>query len=295
MKRFIFKLLPITGMLVAWGSAQATVSCSITATPLINITFDPPTALQATGTVSGQCMYTATTEGNLPTVIYIGIDAGVRTPTRSMLRTGGNLLTYEINKSTGNVGIWNEAAGVSALNTSGGLIFTMPSGVKNVQQPFTYTYFLNIPVQTSAPVGTYNDTTINARVRQTNAAGTILGTSTFNLTASIASFCRFSTAAPTLNINYSSFSAAAASGTSVFALNCNVGTSITNVTISPATGTTNRGLNYSMAVSPTSGAGTATPQNFTVTGTAAAGQAGCTSTCATATPLANSHTITVFY
>ena len=290
MKRFVFKLLPIAGMLVTWGSAHAAVSCTIAATSLTGIAFDPASALQRTGTVSGNCTLTGGDVNNA-NAFYIGINKGGPTP-RSMQ----NVVTYEINKSAG-AGVWNEAPGtIAPSTTAGGVTFAL-TGNRGNPQPYSYTFYLDIPAQPTDPVGTYTDT-LTATIRQgTTAAGLPqYATTTFNLSATISPGCSFSTAAPTLNINYTSFAAAAASGTSVFALNCNVGTSITGVTVLPTTGKTDRNVDYSVAVSPAgTGTGTGTPQNYTVTGTAAAGQAGCTSPCATATPLNNSHTITVSY
>ena len=293
MKRFFFKLLPIAGVLITWGSAHA-VTCTIAVTSHNTIAFDPKTALQLTGTVSGSCTPTTPQETRTPfPVIYIGINAGGRTP-RSMIRSGGaDLVTYQINKSSG-AGIWNEAAGTTVLTTDGGLSFTMVAGTRNVAQPYSRTFFQNIPAQPTDPVGTYNDPTITATIRQTSAAGTSLGTAVFGLTATIAPFCSFNTNPSQLNLNYTSFATTAATGTSGFSLNCTAGTSYSQA-VAPATGTA-LGLSYSLALSATTGLiGNAAVQNYTITGTAAAGQSG---TCATSGVLCsanNPHTITVTY
>ena len=209
-----------------------------------------------------------------------------------MLKTAPNVVTYEINKSAG-AGIWNEASGTTVVTTAGGFNFTMAVGTISVAQPYTRTFFLNIPTQPSDPVGTYTDS-LSATIRQgTTVAGNQLATTTFNLSATIAPFCRFSTNPAPLNINYTSFSAAAATGTSSFSLNCNNGTSYSQA-LTPATGTA-QGINYSLALSATTGlTGTAFNQTYTVTGTAAAGQAG---TCArgTCVSTANAHTVTVTF
>lgn len=290
MKPFLFKFLPMIAMLITWGPAHA-VTCTIGVTTL-STAFDPTTAIQVTGTVSGNCTPATHAEASssFPT-IYIGIDSGARTP-RSMIRSGGSdLVTYQINKSSG-AGIWNEATGTTGLTTDGGLLFTMVAGTKNTAQAYSRTFYLNIPAQPTDPVGTYNDPTITATIRDTSAAGTSLGTATFGLAATIAPFCRFSTNPSTLNLNYTSFATTAATGTSAFSLNCTAGTSYGPITVTPATGTA-LNVAYSLALSATSGTGNAADQNFTVTGTAAAGQAG---TCATSTCSANNpHTITVTF
>lgn len=293
MKRCLFKLLPITGLLIACGSVHA-VTCTIAVTSLNTITFDPTTALQLTGTVSGTCTPATPQETRAPLpVIYIGINAGGRTP-RSMIRTGfADLVTYEINKSSG-AGIWNEAAGTTSLTTGGGLNFTMAAGTRNVAQPYSYTFFLNIPAQPTDPVGTYTDS-LTATIRQgTTVAGTQLAVTTFSLTATIAPFCSFSTNPSALNLNYTSFATTAATGTSNFSLNCTAGTSYSQA-VAPATGTA-LGLNYSLALSATTGlTGNAAAQNYTITGTAAAGQSGTCATSGTLCSANNPHTITVTY
>ena len=162
-------------------------------------------------------------------------------------------------------------------------------------QPYSYTFFLNIPAQPTAPVGKYTDL-LTATIRQVAKNGTIttLSNATINLSADILPSCRFSTNPSALNLNYTSFATLAATGTSNFSLNCTAGTSYSQA-VSPATGTA-RGVNYSLALSATTGLmGNAAAQNYTVTGTAAPGQSG---TCATSGVLCsapNPHTITVTY
>ncbi len=287
MKRFLFTLLLMIAMLITWGPAHA-VTCTIGVTSL-STAFDPTTAIQVTGTVSGNC--TPTTNSSL--TIYIGINSGARTP-RSMIRSGGlDLVTYQINKSSG-AGIWNEAAGTAALTTDGGLLFTIASGNKNTTLPYSHTFFLNIPAQPTDPVGTYNDPTVTATIRDTSFVGAVLSTATFGLTATIAPFCRFSTNPSTLNLNYTSFRTTVATGTSAFSLNCTSGTSYSQA-VAPATGAA-VGVSYSLALSATTGLiGNAAAQNYTVTGTAAAGQAGTCATSGTLCSANNSHTITVTF
>ena len=277
-------------MLIKWGSAHAAVSCTIAATSLTGIAFNPASALQLTGTVSGNCTLTGGNANNVNT-FYIGIGQGGRTP-RSMLQTAPNVVIYEINKSAG-AGVWNEAAGTAVPTTAGGVIFTL-TGNRGTPQPYSYTFFLNIPAQPTAPVGAYTDL-LTATIRVgTTVAGTNPVSATINLAATIAPDCRFSTNPSALNLNYTSFATTAATGTSNFSLNCTAGTSYSQA-VAPATGTA-LGVNYSLALSATTGLiGNAAAQNYTVTGTAALGQSG---TCATSGVLcsaANPHVITVTY
>ena len=293
MTRFLFKLLPIAAMFVTCGTAYA-VTCTIGVTSLTAIAFDPTTALQLTGTVSGTCTPTSNAEASTPPTIYIGINLGGRTP-RSMIRSGGTeLVSYEINKSAG-AGIWNEAAGTAVLTTNGGLLFTMVVGNKNTAQSYSHTFYLNIPAQPTDPVGTYNNPTITAKILLLNSTGASVGTAaTFGLTATISPMCRFSTNPSTLNLNYTSFRTTAATGTSAFSLNCTSGTSYSQA-VSPATGTA-LGVSYSLALNATTGlVGNAANQSYTITGTAALGQSGTCATSGTLCSATNPHSITVTF
>ena len=289
MKRFLFKLLPLTAMLITWGSVHA-VTCNISVTSL-NTTFVPTTASFVNGTVSGSCTPTIATEVSTPPTIYIGINLGTRSP-RSMMRlTAADLLTYSILKGSNTGGTWDEGTGRTNANQNGGLLFTMAAGTINVAQSFSYIYVLNIPVQTK-PAGIYEDASVTATIRQTSAAGSPLGNSVFSLTASIVKACIFSTNPSTLNLNYTSFSATAVTGTSPFAIRCTIGTGYT-LALAPTTGTA-QGVNYSLALDSAGNTGTALAQNYTVTGTAVAGQAGTCSIGPCVSPT-NLHTITVTF
>jgi hypothetical protein len=93
-----------------------------------------------------------------------------------------------------------------------------------------------------------------------------------------------------MTINYTSFTATAATGSSAFQLSCTYNTPYTLTIGPPSTGTL-LGLNYSLAMSAPSGTGTGAGQSFSVNGTAAANQSG---TCASgACSASQTHTITV--
>ena len=296
MKRFLFKLLPITGMLITWGTAHAVI-CNISATSMpLSTVYSAPAATQTyIGTISGSCTPEALEVGTRP-YIYIGINEGNPPAGRAMVRqNGANLLNYQIYRDVGLTNIWNEAA--AANNGAGGVSYRMATGVANTAQAIgPYSYYLNIPAgQTTNPAGIYNDSAITATIRlSTNggiATGAVINTAVFSANASIQHSCYFSTKPSTLNLNYTSFTGTAVTGASSFALSCTFNSPYTLV-LAPTTGTA-LGVNYSLALSAASGTGTAAPQNFTVTGTAAAGQAG---TCASSTcSVTNPHTITVTF
>ena len=292
MKRFLFKLLPITGMFITWGTAHAVI-CSISATSMpLSTVYSAPAATQTyTGTISGSCTKEAT-DIRQP-YIYIGINEGNPPAGRAMVRqNGADLLNYQIYNAVGLTSIWNEATAPN--NGTGGVSYRMNNVA--TAQAFTYSYYLNIPTgQTTAPAGIYSDSAITATIRLSDNAGlntgALISTAVFSANASIQHSCYFSTNPSTLNLNYTSFTGTAVTGASSFALSCTFNSPYT-LAIAPTTGTA-LGINYSLALSAALGTGTAAPQNFTVTGTAAAGQAG---TCAIGVCSANNpHTVTVTF
>ncbi len=294
LKNPLLKLLLI-GMLGASGSAYA-VTCSITATSVpLSTLYKTGTATSVTGTISGSCTPANVTEANSKPYIYIGVDQGEPPAGRAMTRQNGtDLLTYEIYHRNATQGPWTEATGVASnTSTSGGVFYRMTN--VNSAQAFSFPYYVNIPTpQASAPAGIYDDLVITATIRLSNSAGlatgAVLGLASFGVSASIQHSCYFSTSPTPLVLNYTSFRATAATGTSNFGLSCTYNTPYTITLTAPSTGTL-LGVNYSLALSAPSGTGTAAPQTYTVTGTAAADQSGtCTSGSCTAS---QNHTITV--
>lgn len=288
-----FLKLLATGLFGACGAAHAVI-CSITATSVpLSTLYKSGTATQLTGTISGACTREAT-DVNRP-YIYIGVNDGMPPAGRAMTRQNGTeLLSYEIYHNTYGSGVWNEALGVNSTTpVDGGVHYRMANNSN--PQGFSFPYYLVIPTpQTTAPAGIYNDLSVSATVRLSDligsATGAVLTATSFGVSASIQHSCYFSTSPAPLILNYTSFTAAAVSGSADFALSCTFNTPY-NLTIGPPATGTLLGLNYSLALSAASGTGTASPQSFSVNGSVAASQSGtCTSGNCTA---GQSHTITV--
>jgi hypothetical protein len=294
LKNLLLKLLSI-GVLGASGSAHA-VTCSITATsvPLSTI-YKSGTTTSVTGTISGSCTAANAWEAATRPYIYIGVNQGEPPAGRAMTRQNGTqLLNYEIYHSNATQGPWTEATGVaSTANSSGGVFYRMANNAS--AQAFSFPYYLSIPTpQASAPAGIYDDLAVTATIRLSNssglATGAVLGLTSFGVSASIVHSCYFSTSPGPLTLNYTSFTATAATGSSGFALSCTYTTPYTLTLGPPSTGTL-LGVNYSLTLSAPSGTGTAGPQSFTVNGTAAANQSG---TCAIGSCSdSQAHTVTV--
>lgn len=292
LKQLILKFL-LLGSLVASGATQAVI-CSVTAT------FVPPSTLYVSGSatnVAGTIASTCTKEAGdvARPYIYIGIDQGEPPAGRAMTRqNGSNPLSYEIYHKNYGSGIWNEATGVASTNSSnGGVRYRMANNTS--VQTVSFPYYVRIPSpQATAPAGIYDDLAIAVTVRLSNnlgsASGITLATTSFGVSASIQHSCYFSSSPSPLILSYTSFMAAPSVGSTAFQLSCTYNSPYTLTIGPPATGTL-LGLNYYLALSASSGAGTGGPQNFNINGTIAANQSG---TCAASSCSGSQvHTITV--
>lgn len=116
---------------------------------------------------------------------------------------------------------------------------------------------------------------------------------TFNVTATLTSGCTVST--PTaVAFTYTSFQAGAATATGgAFAVTCTTNLPYT-LSVSAASGTV-VGLSYTLSVPAATQTGSGVAQNYTVSGTMGAGQAGVCATSATPCTGSNTHTLTVTY
>jgi spore coat protein U-like protein len=292
LKHLLLKFL-FLAVLVAGGSAHAVI-CSVVATsvPLSTLYVNNTVVSITGGTISGSCQR-ETADVARP-YIYIGVNQGEPPAGRVMTRQNGTqTLTYEIYHRNNFTGIWTEGTGVTATtSTNGGVWYRMANSA--AAQSFSFPYYLRIPSQTGKPAGIYDDLAVTATVRESTNAGSstgaILAATSFGVSASIQHSCYFSSSPTPLVINYTSFTGTAATGTSNFQLSCTYNTPYTLTIGPPSTGTL-LGVNYSLAMSAPSGTGTGGGQNFSVNGTAAAGQSG---TCAGATcSNSQTHTITV--
>ncbi len=105
-------------------------------------------------------------------------------------------------------------------------------------------------------------------------AGSVTGN--FNVTVNLTSACQIASGPANVAFTYTSFQAAAATGTGgAFSVQC---TNTLPYTMSlDATSGTVIGLNYTLALSATTGTGNGAAQAYSITGSMASGQAG---TCA---------------
>jgi spore coat protein U-like protein len=292
LKHLVLKFL-FLAVLMTGGSAHAVI-CNVTATsvPLSTLYVNGTVVSITGGTISGSCQR-ETGDATRP-YIYIGMNQGEPPAGRVMTRQNGTqTLTYEIYHRSNFSGIWTEGTGTAATSSTNGGVFYRMTNTAGAQA-FSFPYYMRIPSQTGKPAGIYDDLAVTVTVRESNllgsATGATLTATSFGVSASIQHSCYFSSSPTPLAINYTSFMATPATGTSNFQLSCTYNTPYTLTVGPPSTGTL-LGIAYTLTPSAPSGTGTGGGQTFSVNGSAAAGQSG---TCATATCTnSQAHTITV--
>lgn len=261
--------------LLACGTTQAQVSCSATATS-VSGTYVRATALNLTGNITVTC---SRNSGNKTQTLYIGINNGVNGTRNLKRQTGSDLLPYTISKSTGP---WTEGAG--------GLLVAIDFQVSDPRS-LNIPYYFQVAANYNKPPDTYDDNPVTVTVRLDSATGTFLTTTSFVPQATINPSCSLSSPPGTLTLNYTSFSTTAVNNSTNFDATCTLTTPYTLAL--DATSGTISGIYYTLALSTASGTGTGLAQTYSVTGTAAAGQAG---TCAGAACSASqSRTLTITY
>jgi spore coat protein U-like protein len=274
----ILKCSLFLGLGLLANQAQAQVSCTANATGVNDIY--TRARLRLVGQVSVNCTRTggATTQN-----IFIGMDQGEPPTNRDLISqtTPAQTLVYEIFRNNNYTGRWTVTNGVT-------LAFNFASGNNQSQ---TAPYYFQIAANITRNPGVYDDTR-TLTVRLNNNAGAVLSTSTFTPSANILSLCYFSSAPTALAMNYTSFAAAASTGSSNFGVICTLSTPY-SLSLDATTGTL-LGLNYTLALSGTGATGTAFQQNFTVNGSIAAGQTG---TCASGSgcTASQARTLTIAY
>jgi hypothetical protein len=144
--------------------------------------------------------------------------------------------------------------------------------------------------QTATQAGWYTDS-VTMTVKNAAGSPAVNITGTIPIAIYAPSTCAISSAPGTISISYTSFTGAAATGTTSFQATCTSGMPFT-IDVSPATGTL-MGVDYTVAPDTTAATGTGSALTIGITATAAPGQAG---TCAAATCSATAtHTLTITY
>ncbi len=275
------QLVSAAVLAMAAGSAHALINCTVTATD-ISTSYVPTnaSATLVTGSYTVNCTRDSTSD---PSSINYDLQAnnGANDTTgsnnRVRLGTTTFFYNYELYRQLPVTGL-NRWQITNTRRFAGTVNF---SGASLIASHGPITFYLNIPPQVEDPAGTYTDRV--TMTLQEDAAGNRLldGISGFNVEVNTVKRCIFSTPASTLSFEYTSFqtTAAAPVAPSTFLVRCTRQTPYT-VALDATSGVV-LGLQYSLSLNPAGRTGTSANQNFDITGSIPAGQAGaCTaSTC----------------
>ncbi|OIQ70330.1 spore coat protein U domain protein [mine drainage metagenome] len=244
-----------TGLMLLALAAHATVTCGMSVADVQPI-YTPGSNSNSTGSITLTCSRSANESS---TTYWIGINTAHLVLTR---QGGSQTLSYKVYKNASYSSQWGTT---SSSGSKGTLTFNGPVASK------TLTYYLRIPSSNAGqPAGLYDDMrTVTLRFSATSAD---LATATLQPVASIVAQCLISTPPGNLALNYTSFSATAASNSTSFAISCTKGTPYT-VSLDATSGVV-LGLTYQLQLSASSGTGSALPQTYAITGSIAPNQSG---------------------
>jgi spore coat protein U-like protein len=282
MKSRLSRLLAGVALLALSLSAQSAITCSVYLHSGVGMTiaYTPPAAGFGQSSIDVQCNRTT---GDPTTMSYdIKADNGSNPQgNNNRARSGTSLINYDVYLDSSCTTKWKGNASISGtINFSGGTSATN-----------THSYWGCVPAnQTGLAGGTYTDTVTMTMKYPPNGGTTATGT--FPVAITVPFSCNISLAPGTVAFGtYTAFGPPLTASTS-FGITCS-NTLPYSVAVSPSYGVIN-GLNYSVAPSVSSTAGTGIQQLFSINGAMPGGQAG---TCATGScPLATlSHVLTLTY
>lgn len=284
MKTKFFHLLLVTLALLGGSSAQAD-TCTITALPAVSTGYSGgATTVQNSFTVA--CVRSAGDPNNVPYNYTVGVDNGLNSgglnPNQAKLVSSINYDTYQAASCSP---LWGTTAQADRL------AFSLTLSGNSVNSA-TVNYWVCIPAGQSVPLGIYTDTLNMTVYLQAGAVATARVSGTFSVSINTAAICSMTTI-PNIALAYTAFSAAAVTANTTFGVTCSGALAYTLAL--DRTSDVAAGVNYSVALSGLGGTGTGAQQNYTVTATAAADQAG---TCVSASCIgsqATPHTVTVTY
>ena len=285
LRRCLYLTRILGGALLALivSQASAAITCSVSVTS-VTVVYDPTSGTQnvTTGSYTVTCNRLSADPSTF--AWQLGVDDGLQ-PAGGLNRVqlGAKRYqydTYRLSPFT-NANKWGDTATTRFTGTLnfGGSLTASTSG------PFDIVMAAG---QTTEPAGTYTDT-VTATLR--NGAGTQINTSTFGVSVLTTNTCQISVPPGNVVFTYTSFQVSAATASTSYGVRCT--TALPYTMALDATSGTLLGVNYSLAIAPsTSGTGTGATQTYTIDGAIAAGQSG---TCASAVcgPASDTRTLTL--
>ncbi|HEX2547970.1 MAG TPA: spore coat protein U domain-containing protein [Ramlibacter sp.] len=273
---FVRTLLAL--LLSLWGEAAlAQQSCTLTMNALASATnYNPFLAAfnDSSGIFSVNCTRTRGGQNRFTTTYSVRADNGLNFTTTRRLRNGAFYLNYALyrNYPTCTTAWGNTAAAGFTLNNSATGANDVTTNPNPLSGGTSYCFRITGGSSTAIP-GTYTDT---VQVTIFDGNGTQRGTVSVTLSTTVVPTCSVTSAPASVNLTYTSFQATAPSANSPFQLRCTNSTTFSLGFDTPVVGVNDRvqGLNYNLTTSAAGGTGTGVPQNYTVTVTVPAAQAG---------------------
>ncbi|MBK6005280.1 spore coat protein U domain-containing protein [Ramlibacter ginsenosidimutans] len=226
MSKILHRLLLGAAALLCSMPGWSAITCSTAVNPSsVNLIYNN-TSVSAQGTVDITCMRDPSVDPSHQT-FWIGMTQTPAGRNAPLDVDATKTINYVVYHSTTTRGVWTEAGSAAAGSTANGAIVDKQNFHAGSTLSLSYTFTLNIPAgQAPKPAGVYLDT-VPITVRDTDGAGAILSTASFNVYISIPRSCRFSTPPSGINVNYTAFSPTAVTGSSSFAITCTQGTTYT--------------------------------------------------------------------
>lgn len=253
------------------GQAWAVLACSITASPAtLSGAYDPASNLDMQGSFVINCTRAKNDSKNQTLWIGLNQSAG---QTMAKAAPYADTLAYGIYTDVGRTTRWTQGVG-------GGLTLPLSFGNTTAASATAAVYMRANSGQTDRAAGTYSDT-LNVTLNSNDSLGQNLSGTTLTTEATVAKSCVVDLAPLTYSLSYQAFrSTALVDSTQSVAVTCSKGTQVTLALDQVVGVILPVELKYTLTFSATSqtAAGTssssATAQNFGLTLTVPAGQAG---------------------
>jgi len=282
--RNLIRIFALALFALAGTSAHAAITCSISSGG-----WSTAYVTTATTTNVTQSSFTLTCQRNVAadstSLSYVvSVDNGIHFQGQGNHgQNGTSQISYENYRDSGCTALWKSQGGnrISGAMTLSGFVGTT----------VTTTYWGCVPAgQTGLPSGSYTDT-VTMSVSDSSGGGAAIGSGTFGITIYYPAVCNVTQAPADVAFTYTAFRATPATASSTFGVTCT--TTLPYTMALDATSGVVAGLQYLVSLSASTGTGTGAQQNYTISGTMPAGQAG---TCATSSCTGTSvRTLTIGY
>jgi hypothetical protein len=267
------------------GAAWAVLACSISATPSpVTGIYSSAANLDIQGTFAINCTRDPNVDTTRRPALWIGVSqtASGSTMTRDI---GGSTLPYTIYRRAFGNSVWLDTGSLnSTTNGNAGLLTEVdfgPPGAHNPTATANIPFYWRVASGLTRAAGVYLESGLAVTLRNTNAAGSVLSTTTVSSRANIQHDCHFltppaSTASVDFNLAYTAFQSTAATASSSYYVTCTQGTGYSLALDLTRSVIPNVNLAYSLTLTgSTSGTGTGVQQTgFGITVSIDAGQAG---------------------